>query len=1438
MARFDIISKDGSIVRYSGKPRYIGTYLKSSHLEFNEIASPTPIEWEVGDYVDYPRTGMRYYLYSIPQPTKKARKNTHGGAFVYSGVLFHAATKELEIAPFRDLVPNDNGIHFSTAPDVATFENVEGIARRIQACMDDLYPDRWEIRIADFDAALDAEIIEKISQAKDFALSGGTCLDALSKIYELWQEIGWIHSYENGKEVITIGYANKRIDANTTDAFLYGKGNGLTAIKRNQTNKDEFATRLYVYGSERNLISRYYNGLDILNAESVDIRNLMLPLDVWGKTDGLPDARKAYLENAEAVAKYGVIPKTHYFDSPDSGADIYPSIEGMTVGQIRTVLADMGQAEYSPNTEIYPDDSERVDEVLSVVNPADNGVLKEDGKAYEEVHQLDISGSGEWPISSETWTKGFLLAETAFAKSGYGEVSISPDMNIIVIGSNLKSVAIRFKLGEMSDSVTASKTAIGKQPETDDTSWSVEIPSLSIKADRSVNFPVYLTMDVTITTEDTTERDVKIVMPSGALEVKYSRLLTPTFSITLKQLGFDIDKQATLGEGKVISMKTGACAGRNFEIATCAYQSDTDSWKLTCKRQQDDTLGMLFPYADYPIAKGDRFVLLEIAMPVSYIRVAMERLLAEGQKLLARASKIQSNYEPSVDAKVMLESERTLREGMYMEISDDDVVDNGTEYILIDTLNIYEDESAVPTYKVTLRERRKVTYKGTPSATSTTSTKSVDTGESGTTDVNLSGYAKETYVDEKVKTVSDLLASMWYFDSDGNLVTDKQVKMNSNLIVVGDTATGGTGEDTPSTGGGIDEAELAEYLSDNNYVNSVATLAAVLGYTPVNPSSLATVATSGSYNDLSNRPTSMKSPYALTINNSAGTAQVSYDGSATKSLTLTKSMVGLGNVANSTYAGGTAVTLNGTSKASATASFYAPTSAGTSGQLLVSTGGAPSWVSKSSISLSAFTDDVVAGRYLPLSGGTMTGTLTIKNGNDTKLVLDNTDGEKCLIISFRESATEYGSLRMSADGCYINGSMAITASNGIRQVSFDGDEPTLNTFGLWNNVGPFISFGKSSYNMGFRYAGSNTLQSRVVFGSTTADWKTIAFTDSDITGNAATATKLQTTRTLWGQSFNGSAAVTGSLSSVGSITFSADSSYDIGSSSVQARYVYASWVGAKTGGIFQIGANNSYGITLNTSNNVTIGSSDLAGTSVKLYVAGASAFVNNRVIIPVNGDRITFNAASGYTMGILAMNTGNTYLEAPLATDNSSGAKTPIMIGWRDGTYPFFISTSANVGIGTTSPAYKLDVAGTGRFTGAVTLNSTLAVSGQTTISNNLIVSGDTATGSDIRFKDIIEDKTIDLMAMAGAPLFTFTWNDREDGSVHMGTSAQYWERVTPWLVKGEDFKHLDYATLGVAMAVSLAKKTVNIEERVKVLERENESLKEELRRIRNGAVC
>lgn len=789
MARFSIISKDGQSVRFEGKPRYIGSYLKPSYIEFSEIASPTPIEWEVGDYVDYPRTGLRYKLYSIPQASKNAKKGSHGRAFTYSNVQLHAATKELEIALFRDLVDNDNNIHFSTSPDVATFEDVYGIARRIQACMNDLYPNRWVIRVADFDSVADAEILEKISEAKDFALSGGTCLDALSKIYELWQDIGWVHSYEDGKDVITIGYANKRISENTTDSFVYGKGNGLTAIKKNQTNKDEFATRLYVYGSERNLPSRYYNSLNIRNAESVDIRNLMLPVSSWGKTNGLPDARLAYLENASAVSKYGIIPKTHYFDSDDAGADIYPSIERITIGQVRSILDSLGETKYIPSSEYSA--NERVDEIKeSIYIPSDNGELKRGGNEYQISQNiaLDLSSvtknipkvAGRFEIL----TNHIIYQSIVDADFHYGEVVFEPLLECSIPDAGFTSVSAKVTLGDVVSSeddphLSNKSMTIAAVLDQSTNTWSFAFEKIKVKYDKAVydgGFPVNVFVSITVEKVATTNsQEISIRFSEGTAFLGIKEILEKTFTLSLKQLGFDISERASLGEGKSISMRSGMCEGRTFVISECAYNQWNDSWLLTLKRQQDDTLGMLFPNKDFKIEQGDRFVLLDIAMPELYVHAAMDRLLAEGEKLLARASKIQSHYEPAVDAKVMIESGRTLREGMFMQIEDEDVVDNKIDYILIDTLSIYEDESAIPTYKVTLKERRKVSYKGTPSATSSTSTRSVE--ESTEVDIDLSNYVTQ----EQFKDLEQI-KDYFYKSDDGqtimtkyNLVSEKEV---------------------------------------------------------------------------------------------------------------------------------------------------------------------------------------------------------------------------------------------------------------------------------------------------------------------------------------------------------------------------------------------------------------------------------------------------------------------------------------------------------------------------------------------------------------------------------------------------------------------------------------------------------------------------------------
>jgi len=576
MAKFSIYSKDGSTVRYKGQPKYTGSYLNVGKLEFSDISSPVPIQWEIGDYVDYYRTGLRYKLYSLPEPKKQARPREYGAAFVYSDVTLYAATKELEIAPYRDIVDSDNGIHFSSRKDFSTYEDVYGIARRIQACMDDLYPGKWRIEVFPFDGREDSEIIDKISETKEFSVNG-SCIDALGQIYETWPQIGWIHTYdqEAEKDVITIGRANKRDGSNTSDVYMYGKGKGLASIKRSSANKEEFCTRLYVFGAERNVPARYYNSKAILDAESVDIPNLMIPISEWGKTKGMPDAKKAYLEaDRKVIERYGVIPRTVYFDGTEFG-EIYPSIEYATAGDIRAAKGVLGETENIPNRLFYQDEY-RIDQIYMAVNPDDNGIYAN---------------------------------------------------------------------------------------------------------------------------------------PDGS-----AKGLTETFVVYIPQIGFDISKQASLTtEGKaVISVKSGMCAGREFIVKSCEfhvfeYAPTVETWKLVLQRARDESTGMVYPNGTYRIEQEDKFVILEIAMPELYISISSNRLLSQGKKILADYSRISPVYEPDVDSIHLSKGGKLLKEGMFMQMSDPDIIDteDNVDHVLIDSIAINEDESELPIYKVTLRDSKR-----------------------------------------------------------------------------------------------------------------------------------------------------------------------------------------------------------------------------------------------------------------------------------------------------------------------------------------------------------------------------------------------------------------------------------------------------------------------------------------------------------------------------------------------------------------------------------------------------------------------------------------------------------------------------------------------------------------------------------------------------------
>lgn len=145
--------------------------------------------------------------------------------------------------------------------------------------------------------------------------------------------------------------------------------------------------------------------------------------------------------------------------------------------------------------------------------------------------------------------------------------------------------------------------------------------------------------------------------------------------------------------------------------------------------------------------------------------------------------------------------------------------------------------------------------------------------------------------------------------------------------------------------------------------------------------------------------------------------------------------------------------------------------------------------------------------------------------------------------------------------------------------------------GAWNEGSYGITLKGKNGNLVFEHKGTNltSLPDKV----------------SPVSNNVAvSATKLQTPRTIWGQSFDGTGNVSGSLSEVGNIHFKVDDSYDIGSNAAASRYIYTHWLGARSGRKLELGANNSgfgQGLCIDTNLNVGIGTNSPA---YKLHVAG------------------------------------------------------------------------------------------------------------------------------------------------------------------------------------------------------------------------------------------
>lgn len=320
--------------------------------------------------------------------------------------------------------------------------------------------------------------------------------------------------------------------------------------------------------------------------------------------------------------------------------------------------------------------------------------------------------------------------------------------------------------------------------------------------------------------------------------------------------------------------------------------------------------------------------------------------------------------------------------------------------------------------------------------------------------------------------------------------------------------------------------------------------------------------------------------------------------------------------------------------------------------------------------------------YLPLSGGTMSNSNIVGNLN-----ADLLDGKH-----------EYNFVKaLYGDDCDGNKDMNDMWNNQSFIGSVTTTENAPNGNGWYNVVQVAHRNGTAD---GPSYVGQIALgmtvnHDRLYYRThRTRGWQTAA----RLTDNVASATKLQTARTIWGQSFDGSGDVTGILSGVGGINYS-------GNGESVDQY-----------GNFRFGSNssawniyNNEGTSLlcvrRSTGNVCIG---VADSIHKLDVNGSSLIRGTLNILCTS-------AQANFNQGIRLYGSAkdSTYSLIMFGCDSSTNIGTHnnqwtvgrtntnsfvIDKGNATGANGLVITSDLNVGIGTSSPKFKFDANGSGRI--------------------------------------------------------------------------------------------------------------------------------------------
>lgn len=314
-------------------------------------------------------------------------------------------------------------------------------------------------------------------------------------------------------------------------------------------------------------------------------------------------------------------------------------------------------------------------------------------------------------------------------------------------------------------------------------------------------------------------------------------------------------------------------------------------------------------------------------------------------------------------------------------------------------------------------------------------------------------------------------------------------------------------------------------------------------------------------------------------------------------------------------------------------------------------------------------------------------------------------------------------------------------------------------------------------------------------------------TNALLTDNVASATKLQTPRTIFSKPFDGTNNVTGGAKFLNICIETDNNGNDSGRDSEINNYNSVLY-------LQHVSPNNL--ICCMGGGRVGIGTTS---PSQKLHVNGG---------IGVNGTIMFDYLSGGNERDLLYQQMADNDLFRIRCGGSSNQGWVEIATA-DDGTEPIYVRQY------------------TGAFSSVTRTLTLLDGSGNTICPGNLLTNGGITMYSDLRKKNVLNSIIVPLDVMANADLFDYTFKTDEKCKVRAGTSAQYWNVFLPQVTDtdNEGFFTMSYDVLATTCVLSMAKHFQrfliedfnNHETRIEFLERENKELKDSDKEMMNRII-